>query len=145
MTKDVLITIRGIQKMNGDSNEDEPIETITPGEYYFRNGKHYILYEEVQEGMTEATKCMIKIGADSVDLSKKGASGVHMVFQKDKKTRTSYQTPYGSLMLGFDSRVIRVLEAEDTLHLKLEYDLEVDDEHLAECSLSMKVQAKRKK
>ena len=44
MTKDVLITICGIQKRDGET--DEPIETVTPGEYYFRNGKHYILYEE---------------------------------------------------------------------------------------------------
>lgn len=86
---------------------------------------------------------MIKIGVDSVDLSKKGASGVHMMFQRDKKTRTSYQTPYGSLMLGFDSKVIRVLESEDTIHLNLEYDLEVEEEHLSECSLTLKVQAKQ--
>ena len=141
MTKDVLITICGIQKRDGET--DEPIETVTPGEYYFRNGKHYILYEEVQEGIAEVTKCMIKIGDDSVDLSKKGASGVHMIFQRDKKTRTSYQTPYGSLMLGFDSKMIRVLESEDMIHLNLEYDLEVEEEHLVECSLTLKVQAKQ--
>ena len=141
MTKDVLITICGIQKRDGET--DEPIETVTPGEYYFRNGKHYILYEEVQEGLAEVTKCMIKIGDDSVDLSKKGASGVHMIFQRDKKTRTSYQTPYGSLMLGFDSKMIRVLESEDMIHLNLEYDLEVEEEHLAECSLTLIVQAKQ--
>lgn len=141
MTKDVLITICGIQKRDGEA--DEPIETVTPGEYYFRNGKHYILYEEVQEGIAEVTKCMIKIGDDSVDLSKKGSSGVHMMFQRDKKTRTSYQTPYGSLMLGFTSKVIRVLESEDTIHLNLEYDLEVEEERLAECSLTLKVQAKQ--
>ncbi|RHV66163.1 MULTISPECIES: DUF1934 domain-containing protein [Clostridia] len=141
MTKDVLITICGIQKRDGET--DEPIETVTPGEYYFRNGKHYILYEEVQEGIAEVTKCMIKIGDDSVDLSKKGASGVHMIFQRDKKTRTSYQTPYGSLMLGFDSKMIRVLESEDMIHLNLEYDLEVEEEYLAKCSLTLKVQAKQ--
>ena len=141
MTKDVLITICGIQKRDGET--DEPIETVTPGEYYFRNGKHYILYEEVQVGIAVVTKCMIKIGDDSVDLSKKGASGVHMIFQRDKKTRTSYQTPYGSLMLGFDSKMIRVLESEDMIHLNLEYDLEVEEEHLAECSLTLKVQAKQ--
>ena len=43
----------GIQKRDGET--DEPIETVTPGEYYFRNGKHYILYEEVQEGIAEVT------------------------------------------------------------------------------------------
>ena len=60
MTKDVLITISGIQTIDGEVND--PIETVTPGEYYFRNGKHYILYDEVQEGVPGVTKCMIKIG-----------------------------------------------------------------------------------
>lgn len=92
--------------------------------------------------MPGVTKCMIKIGEDAVDLSKKGNAGVHMSFQKDKKTRTSYQTPYGSMMLGFDSRTIRLMETEDMLHLKLEYDMEVEEEHLAECTLTMKVRSK---
>ena len=140
MKKDVLITISGVQTIDGEVND--PVETVTPGEYYFRNGKHYILYDEVQEGVQGVTKCMIKIGEDTVDLSKKGAAGVHMSFQKDKKTRTSYQTPYGSMMLGFDSRTIRVMETEDMLHVKLEYDMEVEEEHLAECTLTMKIKSK---
>ena len=53
MTKDVLITISGIQTIDGEVND--PIETVTPGEYYFRNGKHYILYDEVQEGVPGVT------------------------------------------------------------------------------------------
>ena len=45
-------------------------------------------------------------------------------------------------MLGFDSRTIRLMETEDMLHLKLEYDMEVEEEHLAECTLTMKVRSK---
>ena len=45
-------------------------------------------------------------------------------------------------MLGFDSRTIRLMETEDMLHLKLEYDMEVEEEHLAECTLIMKVRSK---
>ena len=46
------------------------------------------------------------------------------------------------MMLGFDSRTIRLMETEDMLHLKLEYDMEVEEEHLAECTLTMKVKSK---
>ena len=99
MTKDVLITISGIQTIDGEVND--PIETVTPGEYYFRNGKHYILYDEVQEGVPGVTKCMIKIGEDAVDLSKKGNAGVHMSFQKDKKTRTSVDVADTGIYLSF--------------------------------------------
>ena len=36
MTKDVLISIRGLQFMSGDSLEDDadPVEVITVGEHY---------------------------------------------------------------------------------------------------------------
>ena len=47
MTKDVLITISGIQMMD---EEDSDVEMIVRGDYYQKNGKHYILYEEVMEG-----------------------------------------------------------------------------------------------
>ena len=39
MTRDVLITISGIQLAEGDSNE---VEMITAGDYFQKNGSHYI-------------------------------------------------------------------------------------------------------
>jgi uncharacterized beta-barrel protein YwiB (DUF1934 family) len=42
MTKDVLIKISGLQSMDGDSDN---IEVITTGEYFLKNGKHYVIYD----------------------------------------------------------------------------------------------------
>ena len=39
MTKDVLITISGIQMID---EEDSDVEMIVRGDYYQKNGKHYI-------------------------------------------------------------------------------------------------------
>ena len=47
MTKDVLITIRGVHTMD---EEDNDVEMIVRGDYYQKNGKHYVLYEELLEG-----------------------------------------------------------------------------------------------
>ena len=44
MTKDVLITIRGVHTMD---EEDNDVEMIVRGDYYQKNGKHYVLYEEL--------------------------------------------------------------------------------------------------
>ena len=44
MNKDVLIHVRGLQLMETD-DEQEPIEIVVPGQYYFRNGSHYLRYE----------------------------------------------------------------------------------------------------
>ena len=48
MDKEVLIHVRGLQTMDADG-EQEPLEIVVPGQYYFRNGSHYLRYEEILE------------------------------------------------------------------------------------------------
>lgn len=49
MDKEVLIHVRGLQTMDADG-EQEPLEIVVPGQYYFRNGSHYLRYEEDHGG-----------------------------------------------------------------------------------------------
>ena len=65
MTKDVLITISGMQMIDGDNSD---IEMITTGAYYMKNGKHYITYDEVLEGYEGKIRNLIKIQPDSMTL-----------------------------------------------------------------------------
>lgn len=60
MDKEVLIHVRGLQTMDADG-EQEPLEIVVPGQYYFRNGSHYLRYEEVMEDFAEPTVNYIKI------------------------------------------------------------------------------------
>ena len=85
MTKDVLLSISGLQFAAQDEEDVEPVEVITAGDYYKKNGKHYILYDEVMEGFDGNTRNIIKLTDDSLDITKKGVSNVHMVFEKNKK------------------------------------------------------------
>ena len=48
MTKEVLVSLKGLQ-LSPDEQSDA-VEVIAPGEYYLRNDKHYILFEEAIEG-----------------------------------------------------------------------------------------------
>ena len=96
MTKEVLVTISGLQFAEDRENE-EAVEIITAGDYYKRNGKHYIVYEEVTEGFDAPTKNIIKMSADKMDITKSGTNSVHMMFEKNRKNMSYYYTPYGSL------------------------------------------------
>ena len=61
MTKDVLISISGLQvDVNDMESNNEPIETISTGNYFFKNGKHYLLFEEVSEGIPGVTRLRSK-------------------------------------------------------------------------------------
>lgn len=83
MTKDVLLSIKGLQI--GENEQNDTIEVISPGDYYFRNGKHFFMYEEVMEGQKESTRNMIKVRDNYMELTKKGAVNVHMIFEKIKR------------------------------------------------------------
>ena len=147
MTKEVLINISGLQvDVNEMENHDEPIETINAGNYFFKNGKHYLLFEEVSEGIPGITKTQIKInGEESLEVLKRGISNAHMIFDTKRKHRSYYETPYGQLNLGIFTRKIEVDEKEENINIKVEYALDVNYEPLAECTIRINVKPKGSK
>ena len=70
MTKDVIIGISGLQ-FTGESGADS-LEMIAPGEYFLRNGRHYVKYEEVIEGFAERNQNLVKISPNKLEVTKKG-------------------------------------------------------------------------
>lgn len=148
MTKDVLVSISGLQMgVNEMENyDDEPIEVVNAGTYFFKDGKHYIFFEEVAEGIPGVTKTQIRInGKDSLEVRKKGISNVNMVFEKDKNNRCYYQTPFGQLNLGIFTRKIVVEELEDNMNIRAEYAMDVNYEPLAECTIKINVKPRDSK
>ncbi len=71
MTKEVLINISGLQM---DVDPENPIEMVTTGAYYLKNGKHYILYDELSED-NEVTKNVLKM-AKQCRTYKKRSTGI---------------------------------------------------------------------
>ena len=145
MTKDVLLTISGLQFAAQGAEEAEPVEVITAGDYYKKKGKHYILYDEVMEGFEGSTRNLIKITDDSLDITKKGVSNVHMIFEKNKKNISYYHTPFGSILIGIDAKSVDINETDENIDIKVKYNLEVNYEHLADCSITMNIKSKEAK
>lgn len=142
MTKDVLVSIRGAQFLGLQEETEEPIEIITSGAYYFRNGSHYIKYEEVFEGITGTTANLVKIRPHAMEVRKKGSANVHMVFEEEKKNITYYETPFGRIQMGISTTKIDVKEREDLIQVEVEYSLDMNDNYVADCCLNMDIQAK---
>lgn len=140
MTKEVLVSISGLQY--AEEMDNEPVEVITSGDYYRKNGKHYVIFEEVMEGFEETTKNIVKIGDEFLDITKRGTANVHMMFEKNKKNVTYYYTPYGSLLIGIEATKIDVKETEQDIHVTVDYALEVNYEHMADCTIKMNVKSK---
>ncbi len=142
MTKDVLISISGMHTSAIDKRDltDEPIEVITPASYFCKNGKHYIIYDEVAEGLQGATKNKIKIsGNDTIEIMKSGLANTHMVFEPGKKHLTNYNTPYGWLTMGIYTKDIEILEEEELIYAKINYNLDINEEAVAEAGIRISI------
>ena len=141
MNKDVLIHVRGLQMMETD-DEQEPIEIVVPGQYYFRNGTHYLRYEEMLDDTAETTVNYIKMSPNGVEVRKQGQVNVHMVFEEGKKNKTFYNTPYGTLQMGISATGLELKESEDGIQMKVDYALDMNEEHVADCYLTVQAQSK---
>ena len=145
MTKDILLQISGTQKeLQAPEMEKsaEPIEIITAATYYQKNEKHYIMYEEVTEGVSEVTRNRIKISKDMLDITKRGVTNVHMVFERDKKNMTYYCTPYGNMSMGIHVYEMKMEEKEHEIRIDVKYGLELNYEHIADCRIQLVAQSK---
>ena len=140
MTKEVIVTIRGLQ--NGPETDGEPIEMVVVGEYFYKNNKHYILYEEVMEGESQVTKNRIKISNGQMELTKSGVVNVHMIFEENVKNITNYYTPYGTLTMGIDGKKVQIKESEHEMDITVEYGLEMNQEFVADSQISINVKSK---
>lgn len=135
MTKDVLIAIRGMQFEGAE--DPEAIEVIQKGQYYQRNGSHYLVYEEPVEGSSDRILNRIKFKTDEVQVTKKGAVNTMLSFKQNEKNMTNYATPYGNLIMGINTHQIDLKMNESKLEIHVDYALDINYEFVADCKIAI--------
>ena len=160
MTKDVLLSISGLHQdvtgieAQGDEPGSEPIEVIVPASYYEKNGKHYVIYDELVEGIPGTIKNKVRILDDQkvdktellvhdrkVEIIKSGITNTHMVFEKDKINMTQYETPYGEMMIGVFTKDIQFEEQDEKITVHVNYALDINGDPVADCNIDIKITA----
>lgn len=140
MTKDIRVSVSGIQF---EIEPEEPVELITFGDYYHKNGKHYILYDEIDMEEGEKIKNRIKIGDGKIEVVKSGTTNGQLIFEQGKNHMTYYDTAMGSLLMGVNTASIRMIEEEDHIQAKVRYSLEMNYNHISECEITIDVRSVR--
>ena len=135
MIKEVQILLSGMHI----GPEKEKIVQRHKGEYYKKNANHYILYEEAEDEVSTKTKNVIKITEHGMELTRRGTVNVHMLFEEAKTFQTVYQTPFGPIMLGIETKKIEITEQDGSIRVLAIYDLEIDGEHQADCRIELEV------
>lgn len=141
MTKEVLLTLQGLQFDQREVDSDK-IEMVTVGDYFKKNDRHYVVYEEITEGFEQPTKNRLKFSDHMVELTRNGLVNVHMVFQENKKNMSNYNTPFGQILVGIDTKRINIDEKEDNIVVDVDYSLDINYEFLSDCHIKIDIRSK---
>ncbi|MBS6396279.1 MAG: DUF1934 domain-containing protein [Clostridiales bacterium] len=139
MTKEVMVTISGLQIAEA---EQDTVELVHIGEYYERNGTHYIFFDELLEGIPEPVKNVIKIKDRCLEVQKKGPVVTKLVFEEGKSQRSTYTIPFGSFLIETSTNSVQVHQGEERLEAAVAYGLEINGAHCADCDIRVLVQTK---
>ena len=139
MAKDVLVSIKGTQIIDG---EKDTVEMITAGTWYEKNGKQYLLYEESYEEVQVTTKNTLKITPELIEVSKKGVVSSKMIYELGKKHQTNYMTPMGMIVLGITTGDIFVEADADTLRVEIKYAMEMNGQFVSNNTMEIQANVK---
>jgi uncharacterized beta-barrel protein YwiB (DUF1934 family) len=123
MSKDIIITIKGLSNAGSDS---DTVELITAGKYYTRNGTHYFTYNESEITGMEGTKTIVKVEDKKVTLTRKGPVSTQLIFEEGFKYFNHYSTDFGDFLLGVDTRKVELNLGRHAGDIEVDYTLDID-------------------
>ena len=122
----VIVHVRGRQTdAEGAVNK---IEMMAEGRHYFRNGKHYVLYDDKTLAKNKGTATVLKIAPDSVTLLRKGAVMQEQYFSSGRESRSKYRTPYGDLDLSVQTEQLDIVYGTVSGNIDVSYATSINGE-----------------
>ena len=151
MDERVFVSIKGlhfasgVQDSDSDGSEDEEvIETVHTGRYKRSGENEYIKYSDMIDGEDKPCSNLIKITPDgTVEITKKGYVTTHFSFVPGERTTTYYETPYGGIYLGINSKNIVIERSDERIYAGIEYTLELNHEIISESSVEIEISSKK--
>ncbi len=134
MTKEVLVTVVGNQ------NQEDEITLITEGTYYFKDGKHYVFYDEHMDPESEPVKNRICFDEAVFEMSKKGSVNTMMTFDPENITLSSYQTPYGPIQIEVVTKHYALSIDESVFQMDIYYAIAFADKESTDCHVHICVE-----
>ena len=122
--KKVMISIIG--SMGPTENEADGFELMTDGEYSLENGVSTFSYMESELTGYNGLPTIFNVEPDRVVLSRAGGQVADMIFCENQKHHFLYETPFGLITMGIDTRSIKKNMRPDGGHLEIRYDIELD-------------------
>lgn len=126
MNKNVIISVKGTQVMNGEDDANS-IELVTEGRYYRKGDTYYITYKESEVTGMEGTTTTLKIANDVVTLMRFGKVNTQFIFERGQKHVSYYDTVHGAFTIGVFTNDVNINVDDSGGEIRVGYEIEVDN------------------
>ena len=121
-----LISIRSVVQ-SVDNEPPESTELITEGRLTDCGEAGYTLsYQESEITGLEGTLTTFQVEPDCITLMRMGEFNSQMVFQPGRRHFSMYDTPYGALSIGVNTKKMRADLDENGGEIEIDYAIEID-------------------
>ena len=139
MKKDVYISIRGIQAIDGDR---DVTELFTQGRFYRRNNSYYITYDESEATGFGGSKTTLKVeGGRKVTLMRNGATRSHLIVESGERNVGQYGTQHGDVLIGVNAHKVESRLNDEGGDLYFSYSLDINTSLISENEVFISINA----
>ena len=125
MENNVIISIQG--KQSFEAQGDDTIELVTEGCLEPDGDDGYTLsYQESELTGLEGTLTTFQIEPERITLMRVGEFNSQMVFQEGRRHMSMYNTPYGAMTIGVNTRHLLSELTDRGGEIEIDYAIEID-------------------
>ena len=124
MEKEVVISIKGMQKYEG--TPPDAMELVTKGRLAREGGSYTLSYQESELTGLGGTLNTIQVDGEQVTLMRMGEFNSQLVFQEGRRHLSMYNTPYGAMTIGVNTRHLLAELTDQGGDIEVDYSVEVD-------------------
>ena len=118
----VIVKVRGEQ--TGADGETNTVEVVTEGRHYYKDGMHYVIYDDHMAD--ESISTMLRIEPDRLHLTRSGAVTQEQHFANGMESTSEYKTPLGSLTLSVRTRNMEIAYGTVSGEIHVDYAMTVN-------------------
>lgn len=141
MQKEYIISVTGIQSIDG---EKDKIEVITTGDYIKKNGHRYIKYKEYDNENPEFSEdAVVKVESDDkISIIRMGERPSRLILENKVRHQCHYRTIMGDIMMGVYTSKIENNLSDNGGSLSVKYQLDFFCDHVSDNEIIITVKEK---
>lgn len=122
-----------------DDPEADIITLTTQGRFYRKQEGYYLVYDETELTGLTGTRTTVKATPDVVSVTRSGKYPSMMVFERDKRHMSLYNTGYGDVTISMATRSIQNSLTDEGGRIEINYDIELQHAYLSSNTLTIDV------